>query len=78
MNLPSNYMVQSSMTAAYAMKGEQQKAEATLAHLLELRPDYGDDPRAPFRSRGMPTELIEGIMTGLRKAGLDVAAETGE
>jgi len=73
MNLPNNYMVQSSMTAAYAMKGEQQKAEATLAHLLELRPDYGDDPRAPFRARGMPTELIEGIMTGLRKAGLDVA-----
>ena len=73
MNLPNNYMVQSSMTAAYAMNGEQQKAEKTLAHLLGLRPDYGDDPRAPFRARGMPAELIEGIMEGLRKAGLDVA-----
>ena len=73
MNLPNNYMVQSSMTAAYAMNGEQQKAEKTLAHLLDLRPDYGDDPRAPFRARGMPSELIEGIMGGLRKAGLDVA-----
>jgi len=73
MNLPNNYMVQSSMTAAYAMNGEQQKAETTLAHLLKLRPDYGDDPRAPFRARGMPAELVEGIMGGLRKAGLDVA-----
>ena len=78
MNLPNNYMVQSSMTAAYAMNGEQRKAEKTLAHLLELRPDYGEDPRAPFRSRGMPTELIESIMAGLRKAGLDVAAEKEE
>ncbi len=72
MNLPNNYMVQASLTAAYAMNGEQAKAEATLARVLELRPDYGDDPRAPFRARGMPPELIEGLMEGLRKAGLDV------
>ena len=71
MNLPGNYMVQASLTAAYAMHGEQEKAEKTLAQLLELRPDYAEDPRAPFRARGMPVELIEGIMQGLRKAGLD-------
>jgi class 3 adenylate cyclase/TolB-like protein len=72
MNLPGNYMVQASLTAAYAMNGEQEKAEKSLAHLLELRPDYPDDPRAPFRTRGMPVELIEGLMEGLRKVGLDV------
>lgn len=72
MNLPGNYMVQASLTAAYAMNGEQEKAERSLAHLLELRPDYPDDPRAPFRTRGMPVELIEGLMEGLHKAGLDV------
>jgi hypothetical protein len=60
------------------MNGEQEKAEKTLAHVLELRPDYPEDPRAPFRARGMPVELIEGIMEGLRKAGLDVkSAESG-
>ncbi len=75
MNLPNNYMVQASLTAAYAMNGEQEKAEQTLAHLLELRPDYSDDPRAPFRSRGMPKELVEGLMEGLRRAGLDVKPE---
>jgi adenylate cyclase len=72
MNLPNNYMVQASLTAAYAMNGEQDKAEQTLAHVLELRPNYPEDPRLPYRTRGMPTELIEGIMAGLRKAGLDV------
>ncbi len=72
MNLPGNYMVQASLTAAYAMNGEQEKAEKSLAHLLELRPDYPDDPRAPFRTRGIPVDLIEGLMEGLRKAGLNV------
>jgi TolB-like protein len=72
MNLPGNYMVQASLTAAYAMNGEQEKAEKTLEHLLEIRPDYPDDPRAPFRTRGMPVELIEDLMAGLQKAGLDV------
>lgn len=71
-NLPNNYMVQASLTAAYAMNGEQDKAEQALTHLLEIRPDYPEDPRAPFRTRGMPSELIEGLMEGLRRAGLDV------
>jgi adenylate cyclase len=72
MNLPGNYMVQASLTAAYAMNGEQENAQKTLEHVLELRPDYSEDPRAPFRARGLPTELIESLMNGLRKAGLDV------
>jgi hypothetical protein len=63
-------MVQASLTAAYAMNGERDKAEKSLARVLALRPDFPDDPRLPFRTRGMPTELIEGIMAGLRKAGL--------
>ncbi len=72
MNAPDNYMVQASLTAAYAMNGELDKAEATLAHVLELRPNYAEDPRAPFRARGMPNALIEGLMVGLQKAGLDL------
>jgi tetratricopeptide (TPR) repeat protein len=71
-NLPNNHMVQASLTASYAMNGEGQKAAETLEHLLRIRPDYPEDPRAPFRTRGMPPELVEGIMEGLRKAGLEV------
>ncbi|MGF1610948.1 MAG: adenylate/guanylate cyclase domain-containing protein [Kiloniellales bacterium] len=73
-NLPSNYMVQASLAASYAMNGEQEKAGQSLARLLEIRPDYPDDPRAPFRTRGMPEELVEGLMDGLRRAGLEVPA----
>ena len=77
MNLPNNYMVQASLTAAYALNGEQEKAEKTLQRVLELRPDYAEDPRLPFRTRGMPSELVEGIMAGLRKAGLEMKAAAG-
>ena len=78
MNLPNNYMVQASLTAAYALNGEQENAEKTLRHVLELKPDYPEDPRLPFRTRGMPTELIEGIMSGLRKAGLEIKQAQSE
>jgi class 3 adenylate cyclase/TolB-like protein len=74
-NLPNNYMVQAAVAATYGMLGEQRKADEALAHLLEIRPDYPDDPRAPYRTRGMQTELIEALMEGLRKAGLEVSAE---
>jgi adenylate cyclase len=71
-NLPGNYVIQSALTASYGMLGEQAKAEAALARLLELRPDYPEDPRAPFLVRGMEPALIEALMEGLRRAGLDV------
>ncbi len=70
------YMGMASLTASYAMNGERQKAEAMLARIREELPDSLKDPRAPFRARGMPTELIEGLMEGLRRAGLDVPPET--
>jgi hypothetical protein len=56
--------------------GEQEKAETSLAHVLEIRPDYPDDPCAHFRTRGMPSELIESLMEDLRQAGLEVPPES--
>jgi class 3 adenylate cyclase/TolB-like protein len=73
-NLPGNYMVQAAVASAQAMAGKQAEARATLAHVLELKPDYALDPRQPFRDRGMQPELIESLMEGLRRAGLEVPA----
>jgi class 3 adenylate cyclase/TolB-like protein len=74
-NLPNNYIIQAALTATYGMMGEKSKTEESLAHLLEIRPDYPEDPRAPYRIRGMEPELIESLMEGLRKAGLEVPPE---
>ena len=46
-------MVQAALTATYGKLGDEQKADDALAHLLAIRPDYLEDPRAPFRTRAM-------------------------
>jgi hypothetical protein len=40
-----------------------------------MHPKLADDPRATFVTRCMPRDLVEAIMDGLRKAGLDVPRE---
>ena len=74
-NLPNNYVIQAALTATYGMMGDKNKAQLALADLLKLRPNFPEDPRAPFRIRGMQPELVEGLMEGLRKAGLEVPAK---
>ena len=71
-NLPGNYMVQAALTAAHAMNGDQEMAERTLEKVLELKPDYAEDPRQPFRARGMEKVLVDKLMEGLAMAGLDI------
>lgn len=60
------------MTAIYAMNGEAEKAEEWATKIRQKFPQYLNDPRAPYRARGMPADFIEGLMKGLKKAGLDV------
>lgn len=70
--LPMNL---ASLAASYALNGQQQKAEETVEYLKQHFPDYDSDPRAPFRARGMPKDLIERIMKGLTLAGYPVPSE---
>jgi class 3 adenylate cyclase len=48
------------------------QAKATLDHILTRHPRFADDRRAAFVACRMPRDLVEGIMDGLRKAGLQV------
>ncbi len=70
---PKSTMSMASLTASYALDGEQQKAQEMARRLQNEHPEFLDDPRAPYRARGMPTELIEKIMGGLRIAGIEVS-----
>lgn len=72
-NLPGNYTVQAALAAAYAINGDQEKAEETLGKVMELKPDDASDPRQPFRARSKEPERIDGIVRGLRRA--DLGAE---
>ncbi len=74
--LPKHCMVQWSKAAAYGKVGERQKGEATLEHISKIDPPCPADPREPYQKRGLPEELVESILDGLRKAGLkEVSAE---
>ncbi len=66
-------VVQTVLAAAYGQLGELENAKRTIDEILEIYPEVTDNPRAPFLVRKMPTELIEAIMDGLRKAGFEVA-----
>jgi adenylate cyclase len=48
------------------------QAKATLDHILTRHPRFADDRRAAFVACRMPRDLVEGIMDGLRKAGIQV------
>ena len=71
-NLPDNHMVQAGLAAAYGQLGETEKAKATIDHILTYHPRFADDPRAAFVRRRMPRDLVESLMDGLRKAGMQV------
>jgi TolB-like protein/Tfp pilus assembly protein PilF len=72
MNVPNNQGIQAGLAAVYGQLGDMTKAKATLDHILELWPDFAADPRAWFVRRRFSSELLESLMDGLRKAGLQV------
>jgi class 3 adenylate cyclase/TolB-like protein len=71
-NLPKNVMVQATLAAAYGQLGELDNAKSIIDQIRKNKPDFEGNPRAEFRARRMPDELVESIMDGLRKAGLNV------
>jgi adenylate cyclase len=71
-NLPDNAGVQTGLLAVYGQLGESEKAKAKLDEIRANHPGVINDPRAWFTKRRVPDELIESLMGGLRKAGMDV------
>ena len=78
MNLPNNEGVQASLAAVYGQLGEKETARATLDHILATQPGFADDPGRWFTRRRVPDHVVESLMDGLRKGGLDVPPLKGE
>jgi hypothetical protein len=72
MNQPTNQGIQVGLAAVYGQLGEAEKARATFDHILRTWPDLPDDPRGWFIRRRFSPELLEHLMDGLRKAGVEV------
>jgi adenylate cyclase len=69
-NLPSLSLMHASLAAIYGQLGREAEAQSALADLLELNPDFVENPRREFRKWYLSEELIEHFMDGLNKAGL--------
>lgn len=74
--LPNHCFIQWSKAAAYGKVGDTANGKATLDHIAKIEPPCPDDPRLPFRKRGLPEDLIASAMDGLVKAGMEIPTDT--
>jgi TolB-like protein/Flp pilus assembly protein TadD len=74
LNAPKNPWVQRSLTVSYAQLDRNAEASSSLRDLLALVPNYAQVARE-MHSRWLEPELVEHMMDGLRKAGLETAED---
>jgi TolB-like protein/Tfp pilus assembly protein PilF len=74
MNMPGFYHVYAARAAALGQLGHREAAQKALQELLALRPDFAAAARREY-SKWHDAELVEHMLDGLRKAGLEIAPE---
>ena len=70
-NLPHFFYAHVVVAAAYGQLGNPEAARETLRELLGLRPDFAVTGREDL-GKWYPPELVEQLIDGLRKAGLEI------
>ncbi|MGQ0735875.1 MAG: protein kinase domain-containing protein [Acidobacteriota bacterium] len=71
-NMPAHFFVQGLRAAVFGQLGDQESAAAAVRQALALKPGFAATARADFAKWYLP-DLVEQLIDGLRKAGLDVA-----
>ena len=75
-NMPGQYYSLALFAALYGQLGEHEAAAEARRNLLSLKPDFASVARDQFEKWYLP-DLVELLIDGLRKAGLDVPAVEG-
>ena len=70
-NLPGYYGTHMALAAAYAQLGQADEARKAIQELMKLRPDIAQIARYAL-GISLDPELVEHLIDGLRKAGLDI------
>ena len=73
-NMPGFWRTNFALAAAYGQLGEMEAARSALRALVALRPDFALVAREEVAKWWDP-ELVEHLIDGLRKAGLEIAGE---
>jgi hypothetical protein len=71
-NMPGFWRTQAALAAAYGQLGELESARKAVRALLALRPSFATSARDECAKWWEPA-LLEHLMDGLRKAGLEIA-----
>jgi TolB-like protein len=71
-NMPGFWRTQLALATSYAQLGEREAARNAVRELLALRPDFALVAREEL-GKWWDAELIEHLIDGLRKAGLEIA-----
>lgn len=74
-NDPEFYWSQAQLARAYGQLGRKKEAEAAVARLLKLYPDFPKKVREEERRWTKNEETVDHLVDGLRKAGLDIPPE---
>jgi serine/threonine-protein kinase len=73
MNMPGYYFINAALAAAYGQLGEFENARLALRELLKQVPNFGQTAREGYEKWFGPGRLVEEVLDGLRKAGLEIA-----
>ena len=76
-NQPGLFFMQALVAAVHGQLGEREAADKALRELLTLKPDFPLTGRDDFGKWYLP-ELVEQLLDGLRKAGLEIVDEESE
>ena len=74
LNTPENFYQHAVLAMCYAQLGEMDAAHKSLQDMLALKPDYGKVARK-LHGKWIQPDLVEQLMEGLSKAGLEIADE---
>ncbi len=72
LNAPKNYYTHAVLAICYAQLGQMEEARKALQDMLALKPNYAEVARE-LHGRWIDPDLVEQLMDGLRKAGLEIA-----
>ncbi|HEY4281968.1 MAG TPA: hypothetical protein VGM62_02815, partial [Chthoniobacterales bacterium] len=72
LNAPQNYYTHAVLAMCYAQLDRMEEARKALREMLSLKPNYAEVARE-LHGRWIEPDLVEQLMDGLRKAGLEIA-----
>jgi len=75
-NMPGYFHTQAALAAAAGQLGQHETARKAVRDLLAIKPGFGNEARHEYEKWYSP-ELVEHLLDGLRKAGLEIAPAEG-